>query len=243
MPAQSEKQQKFMQVVHAMQKGKTPKSGKAGQAADSMRPQDVKDFLMQECGLMECNVPAKKRIVTVLKSLIGHNAITEEDEATPEVVASSKTLHGDFDQTLKMYRGFELTPKENQAIQNFDGAEPAVHDKFKVQYSKSDDFTNNSTIVIKKLRQPDGKYVYTALVKVRGGGDEPEPTTEPPAGSAPPQEPAQPSTQAQPPQPQQQMREGGSGDEIKIIKSIPIDDSEGSEILTNFIQSVYHQQA
>lgn len=244
MPAQSQKQQKFMHVVQAMQKGKMPKSGKAGQAADSMRRQDVNDFLMQECGLMECNVTVKKRIVTVLKSLIEHNAITEEDEAAPEVVASSKTLHGDFDQTLKMYRGFELTPKENQAIQNFDGAEPAVHDKFKVQYSKSDDFTNNSTIVIKKLRQPDGKYVYTALVKVRGGGDEPEPTAEPPAGSAPPQEPAQAGAQAQPQPPQQQVREqGGSGDEIKIIKSIPIDDSEGSEILTNFIQSVYHQQA
>ena len=244
MPAQSEKQRKFMHVVHAMQKGKAPKSGKAGQAADSMRPQDVKDFLMQECGLMECNVTAKKRILTVLKSLIGHNAITEDDEATPEVVASSKTLHGDFDQTLKMYRGFEFTPKENQAIQNFDEAEPSVHDKFKVQYSKSDDFTNNSTIVIKKLRQPDGKYVFTALVKVRGGADEPEPPAEPPAGSAPPQEPAQAGAQAQPQPPQQQVREqGGSGDEIKIIKSIPIDDSEGSEILTNFIQSVYHQQA
>jgi hypothetical protein len=38
------------------------------------------------------------------------------------------------------------------------------------------------------------------------------------------------------------MREGTEeGDEIKIIKSTPIDDQEGSEILTNFLLAVYHK--
>lgn len=231
MPSETPKQRRFMHVVYAMQKGKMAKSGKAGEAANEMDPQDVKDFLMQECGLKECGVSTKQRILKVLKYLMGHNVIQEEIPASPDVVASTKTAHGDFDQTLKMYRGFEFTPKENQAIQNFDEAQPSVHDKFKVQYSKSDDFTNNSTIVVKKLRQPDGKFVYTALVKVRGGEEAEapeEPAGAPPEGEAPP---------AQAP-----MKEA-AGDEIKIIKSVPIDGMGGEEILTNFLQAVYHNQA
>jgi hypothetical protein len=219
-----------MHAVYAMQHGKMPKSGKAGQAAAEMSPSDVKDFLMQECGLQECNSTVKKRILQVLKKMSGHDVLKEEEPSSPNVIASTKTAHGDFDQTLKMYRGFEFTPKENQAIQNFDEAEPSAHDKFKVQYSKSDDFTNNSTIVVKKLRQPDGKFVYTALVKVRGGTDqveEPETPPDAPAGGPP----------GQPP-----IKEG-AGDEIKVIKSTPIDGMGGEEILTNFLQAVYHNQA
>jgi len=243
MSAKSNRQRKFMWVVHNMQRGKTPKSGKAGEAAASMNPEDVKDFLMQECGLKECGSDAKQRILKALKEIQKSMSLQEEESATPNVIASTKTAHGDFDQTLKMYRGFELTPKENQAIQSFDEVEPTAHDKFKVQYSKSDDYTNNSTIVVKKLKEPNGQFVYTALIKVRAGEDQPEePPAEEPQSGAPPQT-GTPPTQPQPQQPQQPMMEQGGGDEIKIIKSIPIDDKEGSEILTNFLQAVYHTKA
>jgi hypothetical protein len=40
----SQKQQEFFGVVRAMQKGKLPKKGKAGEAADEMSKKDVKDF-------------------------------------------------------------------------------------------------------------------------------------------------------------------------------------------------------
>jgi hypothetical protein len=40
----SKKQQEFFGVVRAMQKGKLPKKGKAGEAADEMSKKDVKDF-------------------------------------------------------------------------------------------------------------------------------------------------------------------------------------------------------
>lgn len=224
-----------MHVVYAMQHGKMEKSGKAGEAASEMDPQDVKDFLMQECGLQECGMGAKQRILKVLKYLMGNNVIKEEIPPSPKVVASTKTAHGDFDQTLKMYRGFAFTPKENQAIQNFDEAQPSAHDKFRVQYSKSDDFTNNSTIVVKKLRQPDGKFVYTALVKVRGGEEEESPET--------PEAPAEPAGAPTGEKPPQAPMKEAVGDEIKIIKSVPIDGMGGEEILTNFLQAVYHNQA
>lgn len=229
MPSESPRQLRFMRAVHAMQLGKMPKSGKAGKAADEMDPKDVEHFLMQECGFGKCNVDVKRRILKGLQELIEPMRLQEVDSSvenikTPNVIASAKTLYGDFDNTLKMYRGFELTPKENQAIQNFDEARPVIHDKFKVQYNKSDDFTNTSTIVVKKLREQTGHFVYTAIIKVRGGKEEPK-TPEPKPGE----------TQQQPAEP--------SEDEIKLVKSVPIDDKEGSEILTNFLQAVYHQQA
>ena len=40
----SKKQQQFFGIVRGMQKGNTPKSGKAGQAAKEMTKKDVKDF-------------------------------------------------------------------------------------------------------------------------------------------------------------------------------------------------------
>lgn len=211
-----------MWLVHGVQKGKIS-PGQVGKkvttAANTMEPSDVEDFLMQECGLQECGVNVKRRILKGLRELQEPMRLEEEEPELPNVIASSKTLHGDFDQTLKMYRGFELTPKENQAIQNFTEVRPSEHSKFLVRYSKSDEFTNNSTIVVKKLKEPDGKFTYTAFVKVRGGEE--------------------PSPEGQPDQPETEQ----SGDEIKLIKSIPIDDKEGSEILTNFLQAVYHQQA
>ena len=42
--ALSKKQQQFFGIVRGMQKGNTPKSGKAGQAAKEMTKKDVKDF-------------------------------------------------------------------------------------------------------------------------------------------------------------------------------------------------------
>ncbi len=227
-----------MHLVYAMQKGKIPKAGKAGKAADEMNPEDVRDFLMQECGMQECGMHAKQRILKVLKALKGNNKLQEDDQQSSNVIASTKTSHGDFKSTLKMYRGFEFTPKENQAIQNF-SVKPVAHDRFKVQYSKSDDFTNNSTIVVKKLREPTGQFVYVALIKVRGGEDKPEELPAEQPSERPPQEPATQAGQL----PLKEIETNVAGDEIKIIKSIPIDDQEGSEILTNFLQAVYRTKA
>lgn len=259
MPAVSEKQRRFMWVVHGIQKGKISPSDageKASKAAHSMEPSDVQDFLMQEMGLKELSIGPKRRILNLLKGLVTSTAPMEiaepmmlemewDDQQLPNVLASTKTYHGDFNNTLKMYRGFELTPKENQAIQNFTETEPTAHDKFKVQYSKSDDFGNTSTIVVKKLREPSGKFVYVALTKVRSGQEE-EPTS-PETPTNPPQQEPQPTSPAGPNQmsgnpPLKEQDDPGS-EEIKIVKSVPIEGIDGSKILTNFLQAVFHQQA
>lgn len=241
MPSVSNKQRRFMWLVHGVQKGKIPSSqpgSKVTKAADSMKPSDVQDFLMQECGLKECGIDVKKRLLAALKEIHEPMHLEAEEPDAPNPIASSKIFHGDFDDTLKMYRGFEFTPKENQAIQNFTESKPTKHDKFSVTYSKGDDYGNNSTIVVKKLRDGSG-FVFVAIVKVRSGKDQSEET--------PPQEPieqptGQPATPT-PPQGIQEANDSGEGDEIKIIKSIPIDDQSGDEILTNFLQAVFRTKA
>ena len=231
MPSSSENQRKFMWVVHGIQKGKVSPGNagdKAAKAARTMNPSDVKDFLMQECGLKECGKDAKVRLLKALKEVSGGgpsepmNLEAYEEEPKRNVISSTKTLHGDYDKTLTMYRGIQFTPKEAQAIQNFTDAKPTKLDRFFVKYDKADDFGNNTDITVKKL-QEGGKFIYVAFVKSRSGEEEmpEEPAAGPEGGAPPPQEPNE--------------------EEIKIIKSTPIDDQEGSEILTNFLMDIYHK--
>ena len=216
-----------MGLVHGIQTGKVSRSkvgDKALKAADSMNPSDVKDFLMERFGLKECGRYPKIRILKALRELVGPmepmNLEAYEEEPKRNVISSTKTLHGDYEKTLKMYRGIQFTPKEAQAIQNFTDAKPTKLDKFFVKYDKVDDFGNNTDITVKKL-QEGGKFIYVAFVKNRPGEEEtPEEPEAGPAGGAP-QEPNE--------------------EEIMIIKSSPIDDQEGSEILTNFLMDVYHK--
>ncbi len=215
-----------MWLVHGVQKGKIPStnvSGKVNKAAKTMSASDVKDFLMQERGLKECGSDIRKRILSTLKELSNPLTLQTEEPAVPDSIASTKTFHGDFDNTLKMYRGFEFTPKENQAILNFTESKPTTHDKFKVEYSKGDDFGNNSKIVIKKLRENTGKFVFVAIIKVRAAEEVEE--------NPPPQSPQSPEPQSD------------AGEEIKLVKSSLIDDQSGDEILTNFLQSVFRTKA
>jgi hypothetical protein len=209
-----------MWLVHGLQKGKVSPGkvgGKAKKAAATMDPEDVKDFLMQECGLKECGMDAKVRILKALKELVGPMEpmrLESNYDTEQNVIASTRTLRGDYDQTLKMYRGIQFTLKEIQAIKNFTSAKPTKIDKFLVRYDKADDFGNNIDMTVKKL-QEGGKFLYVAFIRNRSGE---EPESEEPA---------------------QAVQE----DEIKLIKSVPIDDQEGSEILTNFLMDVYHKNA
>jgi hypothetical protein len=59
--AKSKKQQQFFGIVRGMQKGDTPKKGKAGEAAKEMKQKDVKDFAKtKHKGLPEKVKPKKK---------------------------------------------------------------------------------------------------------------------------------------------------------------------------------------
>jgi hypothetical protein len=230
MASHSDTNSRFLWLVHGLQKGKISETRVdpiIRKAAHSIPDQLLKEYLMDHCGIKNCGVDTKRKLVGKLKEL----QIASEE--TPSPIANVKTFNGDFDSTCKMYRGFELTPKENQAIKNFTDVQPTIHDKFQVQYSKSDDYGNTSTVVVKKLKEPQGHFVYLAIMKIRAGEDVPEePATE--------EEP--PNSQEKPATPTPSLKEE-SGEEIKLIKSVPINDQEGSEILTNFLRYIYRTKA
>ena len=73
-----------------------------------------------------------------------------------------------------------------------------------------------------------------------GGPEEMPPDTSPEGG--PPEAPEGGGAPEGGAPPEQSLKEE-AGDEIKIIKSTPIDGVGGEEILTNFLQAVYHNQA
>ena len=235
MPSSSEKQRRFMWVVHGVQKGKLSPGevgDKAAKAARTMSASDVKDFLMQECGLKECGRDAKIRILKALKEVFGAGPsepmnLEEEGDESPNVIDSTKDYIGDFENTIRTkYNGIPLHPQEIQAASNFDRTTATISkDRKQIEVKKSDDFGNNSVIVIKKLRD-SGNLVFVAFIKSRSG-EEPEVAgqqNEPAPEAGPEGEPEEPQ-----------------GDKIKLIKSTPIDDSEGSEILTNFMTQVWHK--
>ena len=56
MPAKSKKQQRFFGMVRAAQKGKLKAKGDIARAAESMKPEDVKDFAATK----HENLPEKK---------------------------------------------------------------------------------------------------------------------------------------------------------------------------------------
>jgi hypothetical protein len=235
----SPKQRRFMHTVYAMQHGKMPKSGKAGEAANSMDPGDVKDFLMQEFGMKKCPMEVKQRIYGNLKELQEPTSLQEfYDDTTPDVIATAKTFNGDYKDTLKKYRGTQYTPKENQAIENFTQVTPTVHNAFNVGYNKADFKGNATTIIVKKILDQTGKYIYMALIKKRGSKDQPAPEPE-----EPPTPPASPPAGGGGAKPPIKEEEESGGDEIQIVKSVPFDGQSGDNILTNFLQSIFNKMA
>ena len=168
----------------------------------------------------------------------------------------------DFDSYTNQRRGIEMTPKEQQAILNFTKAKPTKRDKFFVEYETTDAFGNNTTTIIKKLRD-GGQYVWTAFAKHESSEDKEIPTSgeEKEAPSKPdlsklkeaapipsmPTKPSQPtkpvSTKPAPVKPapieKPEDEEVVVDDPIRITKTVPfVDDIEGSDTLADLLNKL-----
>lgn len=185
------------------------------------------------------------------------NLQVNEDEFTSQVkpernvVAKTFDTHADFDSYINQRRGIEMTPKEIQSIIGFQKAKPTQQDKFFVKFEKTDDFGNNSTTVIKKLREGN-QFCWTAFSKNETAEDEGKPDEdkhEMHEANAPMVTTlSKPSTQQnqpqhsskKPEQPEQQDdNEVTVDDSIRITKTITFtDDSNGSQILGDFLQKL-----
>jgi hypothetical protein len=186
------------------------------------------------------------------------NLQVNEDEFTanlkPEhnIVAKTFDTKADFDSYVNQRRGIEMTSKEIQSIVGYQKAKPTQQDKFFAKYEKTDDFGNNSTTIIKKLREGN-QFCWTAFSKNETADNEGKPDeekhemheSESPIASSQ-SNPSTSQNQSKPSlhsrhknEPQQDDSEVTVNDSIRITKTITFtDDSTGSQILGDFLQKL-----
>jgi len=180
--------------------------------------------------------------------------LVAEDEFTSgaterNVVAKTFDTKADFDSYVNQRRGIEMTPKEQQAILGWKQAKPTQQDRFFVKYETTDDFGNNDTTVIKKLKDGN-QFTWTAFSKHETAEEEgkPEGEEEPSMNEAAPTAPTQPAQSTPsnqpapapaPAQPAPEDNEVTVEDPIRITKTITFaDDSQGANILGDFLRKL-----
>ena len=142
----------------------------------------------------------------------------------PKVIAKTFDTNADFDSYVNQRRGIEMTPKEIQAIRNYRETLPTQQDRFFVRYETTDDFGNNDTTVIKKLKE-GGQFCWTAFTKHESAEDEGKPQGEKSEKELKEQEPSE--------------DEMTIDDPIRITKSMTfVDETRGADILANFIAAL-----
>ena len=118
-------------------------------------------------------------------------------------------------------------PQEKQAITNYQKAAPSELTDYYVKYESTDDFSNNNTTIIKKLKE-GSQYCWTAFSKNESSSDRntavkeaEEPPTQPtPQNNNPPETP----------------EESDNKNTIEITKSLPFtSETDGSKILSEFL--------
>jgi hypothetical protein len=175
------------------------------------------------------------------------NLQVNEDEFTaatkpePNVISKTFDTEADFDSYVHQRRGIEITPKELESIQNFKDAKPIELDRFHVKYETTDNFGNNNTTVIKKLKEGN-QFCWTAFSKYETAEEEGTPETSPNFSEEEPEkskEPSLPPLKEEIPSKPSDEDEIIVNDPIRVIKSITfINDIEGSNVLADFLNKL-----
>ena len=185
------------------------------------------------------NESEKKKLLRALQLYkeIQEPMMLEYDEQSGEernVVAKTFDTKSDFDSYVHQRRGIEMTPQEQQSILNFKEAKPTQQDKFFVKYETTDNFNNNSTTVIKKLKEGN-QFCWTAFSKHETAEEEGNPESGEDLKEAAPisTTPTIPSNQPQ------EDAEVTVDDTIRITKTITfVDETEGAKILGDFLRKL-----
>lgn len=177
MPAKSEAQRRFFYLVKAVQKGRvSPKKvgSKVSKAASSISSKDVDDFthgknlpkkkLEEIIGMLK-NLsandenPAFQDPVTDLRTVVANpdltleNQLDDPNQEEQNPIAKTFKQQGNFEEYIGKFSGLELKPKEIESVTNYTNAKPTKMDNFLIRYESSDEFSNNTITVIKKLRE------------------------------------------------------------------------------------------
>ena len=159
MPATSEKQRKFFELVRAVQKGeRSPDtvSSHVRKVAKSISQQDASDFAK---GVAEES--SKRKVLAFLKEIKNPQSLNEE-EVNP--ISKQFTVKDDYEKYIKRYIGQPFANKELEAINNFKEQKPNKLTRIDVRYETADEFNNNTTTVIKKMRD-SGEFSFNAFTK------------------------------------------------------------------------------
>lgn len=159
MPSHSERQRKFFGLVRAVQKGETSPT-KVGpgvrKVAKSISDKDAGDFAKSVAELK-----VKKAVLSVLKDC-REPMYLEEGET--DVVVKEFNVEGKFEEYVKRYLGQKLSEKEMEAVNTFQDVKPTKIDSTRIRYETTDEFKNNTTTIVKKLRE-GSDFVYVAFTK------------------------------------------------------------------------------
>lgn len=190
MPSSSKKQQRFFGLVRAVQKGEKSSSDvspEVRKVANSISAKDASDFASSVA-----EVKLKKAVLEILKD-IRQPMYLQEQETNP--VAKTFTVKDDFEKYVKRYIGQPLSPKELEAIDNFENAKPTKIERAEIRYENTDEFKNTSTTIVKKMKD-SGQFSFNAFTKHKKmeiepdekGGEESSmpPGNEPMGGEEPP---------------------------------------------------------
>jgi hypothetical protein len=209
MPGKSKSQVNFFKLVRWVQSGKIPKdkvSSDVRKAAKNISSKDAHDFASTP--LKNLPTKVKKEVLKILKE-IRDAPYLNEDQVQINPIAKKFNQPGNFDTYIIRFVGLPFFPKEIEAISNFKSTTPIKLDKNNIKYETTDQFGNNTTTVIKKLKELDGQsFTYIAFQKNYSTENTDDLTVQ-------------------------------KADNIFVIKSVSFkDDIKGGEILNNFLRKL-----
>ena len=213
MPSVSNKQKRFFGAVMGAKKtGKG--SGKAKSAAKSMTKAQIKDFLES------ADPTGKSKMLTVLKKMREQAMMSPQDtnmldeESTNPIAKTFVQKNVKFEDYIGKFVGVPFQPKELEAITHYEEQKPTKTTAVDVRYETTNSFGQNTTTLIKKLREGN-QFSFTAFQKF-SQPNQPEQTPDAAGGE---EAPAQ--------------------DEVTVNKSISYDDEiKGAAILIDFLNKL-----
>jgi hypothetical protein len=235
--AEMTNKQRFFETIAAIQSGKKQSQEvplEIRKLAKTMNAGDVGKFCSSKADLRE-----KKALLATLKEIRGSSAsVLQEDDSTQEVnpIAKTFTIKDNFDQFVKKHIGQPILPKELEALDNFQDVKPTKIERTQVTYETSDAFGNNTSTIIKKMKD-SGQFSFNAFQKTTKV-EKKEPEDEAPPESPEPESNG-PGAPAPEPAPEVEQNPTSDKDDIMITKStLFTDDIKGGALFVDFLKKL-----
>ncbi len=241
MPSKSPRQQKFFQAVRHAKNDPNYGDKRLQKVARSMPASDIDAFANNIA-----EFKTKKAMLSILKDIVEPMYLEEGMDTHDSVDPVANTFHvkNEWSKYIKPYIGQPLSPKELEALQNYEEKKPTTTARTEIWYNSTDEFGISKTTVIKKMKD-GGQFSYTAFQKQekptpdeeKGAEDQEMKMNvggppEMPQGEMPPGSPT-------PPTETPEKEEKAEKDDITVTKSILFkDDIKGAAVLVDFLKKL-----